>query len=52
MSQLLKEVLIFLLEQEIEFLSGSDHAETDDAFGKRRRGISKADKLLEKLKNE
>ena len=52
MSQLLKEVIIFLLEQEIESLSGSDHAETDEAFGERRRGINKATELLEKLKNE
>jgi len=52
MSKLLKEAVIFLLKQEIESLSGHDHAETDEVFGKRRQGISKADELLEKLKNE
>ena len=52
MNQLLKEAVIFLLEQKIESLSGQDHAETDEVFGERRQGINKASEFLEKLKNE
>ena len=52
MSQLIKEAIIFLLEQEIEFLSANDPVETDEAFGKRRQGLNEAERLLEKLKND
>jgi len=53
MNQLLKEAVIFLLKQEIEFLENTPYeSQSDEDKGKRRRAIEETDKLLEKLENE